>query len=230
MDHVSKARQLSPGCFGAATVYGSDSQACKACPGYLDCGEVSIQTLQTIQATVDVRDLLARHKAARSKYLIEQQRPRTPDLVEPSPIPVGMAARIKLPVARVTSKEKVEFPISPQDQSALNMLEQRSAKTHKQALIMCKSNKINDMRALLPQGTNPFAAGGPQYMRVACDMVMNGGFTKAALKTQLMEQLQWGDGTAGPHVAWVSAILAVFGIVVGKSDAYVLNPALSGHN
>lgn len=215
--------QVAPGCFGAASVYGSDSQICRACHAFERCGEKSIQTLEAIKASIDVRDLLARHSRTRSmaSFQIEASRP-----VIPSPLPVAQPKQPKGTVERKTPVERVTFHIAVEDQDAIAVLEQKSSKVAKQALVLCKTNKINECRSHLPRGLNPFSTSGPRFFFVACDMLLNGGFTKASLKARLMKEFGWTDNTAGSHVAIAVGVLAGMGIVKLLPDNCILNPEL----
>lgn len=218
---VSEAK--APGCFGAASVYSMDSAVCQSCVAFAACGEASLQTLQRIRETVDVRDILARHTAARQAAALKK-RPAKPAPVDPSPLPVAQPAPIAKPVERKTPVARVEFPVSEEDQTVIAML--TNVKVREQALTLCKGNKINECRAKLPQGVNPFAQSGPSWLRVACDMLLKGGFTKGSLKQELIERLGWAEASAKPHVTIAAAIFLAFRIITVQDDLLVLHPAL----
>lgn len=214
--------QKAPGCFGAASVYGVDSKACQGCVGFAGCGDASMATLQSIRETIDVRDILAKHENARlkseaaRKALIRSPRPPAaqPRPAQPKPI--------LQPVERQTSMASMRFEISADDQYVLANISAKNDKAGKQAIIWCKANKIRECREELPQGRNPFAVGGSAFMRVACDMLISGGFTRASLKDELMRKLDWTDGTAGSHVSMIVAILASFKLIEIASDRFVI--------
>ncbi|MDR9847125.1 hypothetical protein [Herbaspirillum huttiense] len=216
---------VSPGCFGAPSVFGSDSVVCNACTMFDKCADASAQRLQKIRPLIDVGDLIARHKAARAAA-VAARRQRTAPAGEPSAQP----APITEPVERKTTKEKVTFVISEADQAVLAKLGSKSAKAHSQAVILCKNDKVNECRAMLPRGQNPFAENGPNFLRVACDMLINGGFTKAQLKAELMNKLGWTDGTAASHVAIAAGLFLAFSLIADREGAFVLNPALVRDN
>lgn len=227
--------QQAPGCFAAASVYGSDSVVCQACPAFSACGEASVKRLQEIRELVDVSDLLKRHAAARQKAINTQMEmmqalrpPARTAPVAPSPIPVAQPKPVKEPIERKTTVAKVTFEPSPADQAALDAIASK-VKVHEQALVLVKGNKFNEMRAMLPKGENPFAVRGPKYLRIACDMLTNGGFTKASLKARLVADLEWTDGTAASHVTIAVMLLYAFGIAAQDQETaggFVLNPAL----
>lgn len=224
------AQQLAPGCFGAASVYAMDSAVCEACPAYSACGEQALANLEQLREIVDVRDILARHKAARQKSRHALTPPAPPVPVAASPIPVAQPAPPQA-VERKTPQTKVAFEIPAADQIVIEMIGKNSVKAKEAAIVLCKSNKINDMRAMLPKGINPFAQTGPKYLNVICDMLLGGGFTKATYKARMMQQFAWTDGTAGSHVAIGVALLYSFRIVTADSSgAFILNPALFADN
>lgn len=230
--------QKAPGCFGAASVYGMDSVVCQGCVAFTSCGAAAIKKLESIRELVDVRDVLARHAAARvkaqNKAALEQMRlapPAAPTPLVSSPIPVAQPKATVQPVERKTTSARVTFEISGDDQNVLALIGEKSVKTREQAIVLCKTNKVNDMRSMLPKGVNPFAESGPKFLSVACALLLNGGFTKATLKARLIADLEWTDGTAGSHVAIACALLYSFKIITADtSGAFILNPALGRDN
>lgn len=221
---TATTEQQAPGCFASASVYGVDSVVCQACPAYADCGDASVKTLQEIRQLVDVTDLLARHKAARAAARLKNPPQKKP--VEPSTVPVSQPTTGE-PIERTTAMAKVIYEITPEDQAAIDYIGSKNTKAREQAIVLCKNGKVNDMRAMLPVQRNPFTESGPKYLRVACDMLMRGGFTRASFKTQLMTELGWGEGTAASHFALASALLYSFKIAVPDSTgAFTINPDL----
>jgi hypothetical protein len=222
--------QKAAGCFGAASVYSTDSTVCQACPAFAACGVKALETLESIRDFVDVRDLLKKHAAARLKV---QQRLSPPGLakpLEPSPIRVAQPAPVTEPIERKTASAKVDLPISDADQAVIQSLS-KSVKAKEAAVSLCKAGKVDEMRAGLPLQRNPFATEGPKYLRVACDMLMRGGFTKASLRHKMIEQLGWTNDTAASHVAVGVALLYAFGIAIpDTSGAFTMNPALYDQN
>jgi hypothetical protein len=79
---------------------------------------------------------------------------------------------------------------------------------------------------VLAKGENPFAENPPKFLNVACDMLLNGGFTKASLKKAFMERLKQSDGTAGSHVSITVAMLLPMNIIVASGKSFALNPAI----
>lgn len=221
--------QKAPGCYAAASVFGSDSAVCKACVAYEACGAASLETLKRIQNVINVEDLLKRHAAARQKNETGATALARPVPLAVSHVPPAKAKPIDKPVERKTSLEKVVFAISDDDQHVLAKLEKQK-KARDQALILCKQGKIEECRVQLPRGINPFDKSGPAFLRVVCDMLINGGFTMTTLKERYVKEFEWTDGTASSHWTIAASLLLAFGITTGKDGGFVLNPKLACDN
>lgn len=230
---TSTIEQLAPGCYGAASVYAMDSDICKACVAFAGCGEQAMSNLQAIRQQIDVSDILKRHQVALARNRNNAERPASPksEPIIVSHLAVVQPSPVTKPVERVTPTERVSFDLSPADAAVIDLISQANKKTAAQAVLLAKANKIEAMRVLLPQGQNPFEQTGPSYMRVACSMLTNGGFLRSELKTALMTQLGWSDGTAATHVSIASALLFAFSITrKDHHDRFILNPALGRDN
>jgi hypothetical protein len=220
--------QQAPGCFGAASTYSTDSAVCRACVAYQACGQVAYERLQALREIVNIKDLLAQHENARRKAQLATPTPSHPMVTSPIPVTQPNVAAI---VERTTPVAKVAYAVSVEDQRVIDALGAKSVKAKEAAATLCRNNRVNDMRAMLPRGQNPFAKGGPQYLRIVCDMLLRGGLTKAQYKARLVKELDWADGTAGSHVAVGCALLYSFGIMVqDPQERFVLNPALRCDN
>jgi hypothetical protein len=131
-------------------------------------------------------------------------------------------APVTAPVQRKTTVQKVTFEVSADQQDAIAKI--GNSKTASLAVVLCKMNKVTDIRASVLRGVNPFAESGPSFMRVACDALIDGGFTKAQLKARLMDELVWTDGTAGSHVAQACGFLQAFGVIQAIGGKYTVVP------
>jgi len=231
-------RSQAPGCFGAASVFSMDSKVCQGCVAFEACNAESMKTLEAIQSTINVKDILAKHVRARQQAQAKAEADRIRQAASVPPVKFAKAAAavekaktpaitqpaaITQPVKRKTTVEQVTFEISAEHQAALARI--GNVKTYDQAVILCRQNKITECREGLAKGVNPFAETGPAFLRVACDLLMNGGFTKATLKARFVAEFGWTDNTAGSHVA-MSSLLFYFGIMVSQGEMFVLNPAL----
>ena len=220
----------APACFGAASVYASDSDVCKKCfVGHL-CGDESMKTLMAIRGIINVEDLLKRHEKARR--LSHESTPAKPALHQPKglealPEPTGNVTRsvITKPVERKTTVEKVAFDVSDANGEALVKI--KNAKAKEIAYRMVKGGDIENLKAALLTKVNIYADRGPSFMRIAVDMLLGGGFTKSSLRKRLEKDLEWTEGTAAPHVAQAVTIFAAFKMTQEKLGVITLVPALT---
>lgn len=219
----------APGCFGSASVYSQDGEMCQRCVAFTECGHTAIQSLATLRTLVDVTDIIKRHQAARHKANNTMAPPRSNSL-EITTVPVTKALPVVAPILRQTTKARVTFEISQKDQNVIAMIGKSSVKAMEQAVVLCKYNLITEGIIALKRQENPFAKTGPAWLRVACAMLLEEGFTKASLRERLVKDLEWTDGTAASHVSMAWFILASFKIAVFTDNKFVLNPDLRVEN
>jgi hypothetical protein len=81
-----------------------------------------------------------------------------------------------------------------------------------------------DLRTELLEGRNPFICERPDYMRIACTMLLNGGFTKDSLKREYRDSnLNVTPKAAKSYVSVAFALLEQFGVIHEVEDStYVL--------
>jgi hypothetical protein len=215
----SVAQMRAPGCFGAASVYSMDSTVCGGCPTFEACGEKARETLEAIRGKINVADIMVRHQKARG-LIVKPEEPGEALAATPQPTP--QPKPITAPVERKTAVSRIHFEVSKDQLHAVARIE--NSKGREMALILCKNGRIADMRAKLTSGVNPFALGGPSFMRVVCDMLLGGGFTRSSLCAKLMADLTWTNGTASSHVPQACQFLVAFGIAQEINGAFTLMP------
>ena len=218
--------QAIPGCFAAATVYAQDSDVCKKCLSYCQCGPEAMQTLNRIKAVVNVDDLIAKHRKARavSQDKIAARDKAAADAAPPGPIDTPAPSK---PVARATPVEKVEFDVS---EKHARIIAELPVKAQSFALTLCKTGLIHRIRKDVGDGRNPLSKTGPKWLSVALTMLINGGFTRAELKAALIEEMKWGDGTAASHSSVATKLLTSFEIAQEASERFTLSPTLNVQN
>lgn len=201
----------APGCFASPSVYSMDSKVCQACQAFTACTDASLVTLEAIRSTIDVRDVLARHVKARLKagYI---SAPLAPPHLPVEPVE---------PVKRLTPVARVTFDVTPAHEAVLATL---AAKTAELARQQIKQNLLTTARATLSAGKNPYAETGPKFLRIACDMLLEGGFSRMMLNRAMVNQFGWQDTTAGPHVAQVCAMFNAFGVTQEIDGHLTLKP------
>jgi len=231
----SKEQARAPGCYGAASVFGSDSTVCQACVAFESCGATSVRTLEMIQSVVNVKDLLAKHERSRQIAIARAAAGRPPTaqkvkLFANAPVIPTQAERpvcqpaLPAKVERRTAVERVKFEISEEHQAIIASI--RNIKAREVATSLCENNKITECVRDLPNSINPFNQGGPHYVRITCDMLLHGGYTQARLKSRLISERGMTEGGASSHASLICAIFVKFGLIVGKDGEYTLNPAL----
>jgi hypothetical protein len=228
------APAAAPACFAAASVFSHDSGVCQQCGAFGDCAGASVKTLEAIQATINVSDLLRRHEAARKKQVIQRTTPAaqttSPSVAEQmaaqedDEVVAAQPARPVVPaqVQRRTKVETVTFGVSEAEATLIATLPKKSAE---HALRFIKHGLLDAMRKELPAGVNPFAQIKPEFMRVICDALIAGGTTRSALKQCLVNALDWGDSTAASHVGMAWPIFTRFEIAVENDGVLTLTPA-----
>lgn len=213
MEEVTDAAlavKRAPGCFGSPSVFSNDSKVCNTCDAFGSCRSASIETLQTIRQVINIEDLLALHSSTRVKVAKRIARPAPPE----------KPAMSFKPVKRQTTVAKVHFEISDDLKSLIAVMQNKKAQAV--SVLLCKTGKFSEIVDALKHGKNPLTT--PNYFRVACDMLISGGFTRESLKSQLMDELGWLEGSAAPHVSILVATLTGLKVAIEKSGHFSLNP------
>lgn len=211
----------APACFAAASIFSRDSNVCKACLAFVDCGSASLETLQSIKHLINVEDLLKRHAAA---HKAAQAAIEAADATREETLPPGNGETpiVVKPVERKTTVVKIRFePTSDEEQIVARL----PVKPRELALRMVRANDVAGIREALKEGRNYYAERGPAFMRVVMTMLLTGGFTKRSLRLQLESEFAWTEGTAASHVGIACAILAGFKLAEETKGHFALSPA-----
>jgi len=200
----------APACFAAASVFSHDSTVCRGCHQFENCATASLRTLEAIKGVINVEDLIRRHEKAKRA---------TAKAVAPS-----LAANKPLPakVERKTQMVKVQFEVDKKEGDVIATL---PVKPQEIAIRLCKEGKLNEIRKGLDENRNALAESGPQFLRVAVDHLLAGGFTRKELREAFKAELGWGDSTAASHVSMTLALFRSFRIAQAVEDRFVLVPA-----
>jgi hypothetical protein len=218
MELTQDTRAQAPGCFGAASVYSMDSEVCGACPATNQCRQAAYSTLELIKDRISVSDIMALHEKARQKM---RQMAALQSSATPSPTP--QPAPVTKPVLRKTPVVSVKFELSADQKTCLARITNKKAQEF--AMTLCSTNIMNKIKDQLAKGVNPFP-GKPDLVRITCDMLLNGGFTKASLMKRLMDECGWTEGTAGSQRAIIFSCLEAFDFLQAKGEHYTLSPTL----
>ncbi|MCY1371408.1 hypothetical protein D9M69_585480 [compost metagenome] len=93
-------------------------------------------------------------------------------------------------------------------------------KARDQAIALCKANMIDRVRAALTANENPFAERGPAFLRVFCDLLLRGPFTRMQYRERLKADLSWSDGSANSHCAIAQALMTTFGFAAMSGETF----------
>ncbi|TSP13994.1 hypothetical protein [Cupriavidus campinensis] len=208
--------EKAPGCFGAASVFSHDSKVCRACLAFEGCGQASIATLERIQSMMDVRDLLKRHEKAKAKFEAEHAAAPVPPAAEGEGLPERQEREV--PVERKTRMTAVNIEVDEESQTVIARIGNKKARD--QAIALCKANMIDHMRAALASNENPFAERGPGFLRVFCDLLLCGPFTRSQYRERLKADLSWSDGSANSHCAIAQALMTTFGFAAMSGETF----------
>jgi hypothetical protein len=78
-------------------------------------------------------------------------------------------------------------------------------------------NRGIDLAGSLRQGINPID-DTPGFLRVACDLLLKGGFTRHSLRAAFMTAFAWSYGTAAAHVGQVFSLMTTLEVAVESNE------------
>lgn len=170
------------------------------------CASAVLGNLPIIGAQVDASDFAVAHRN---------------DMVEAGiPDPITVPGEPQTPVIeRKAPSRKVKYVLTEGQRQLCDALPKKAAKVLD---TLIRNGKLEAMLALPKRGMNPFRGGTPNWMEVAFDALLAGGFSKKELKELLMSRLEWGETTAFPHVTKVVAILTAINVIREEAGRYVL--------
>jgi hypothetical protein len=120
---------------------------------------------------------------------------------------------------RKTPARKVKYVLSSDQKAICEGLPKKAGKVLD---TLIRNGKLEGMLDLPKRGINPFRDDSPNWLEVAFDALIAGGFSKRELKELLMLRLQWGETTAFPHVTKTVAILTAVGVIQERDGRFVL--------
>jgi hypothetical protein len=210
------AEAKAPGCFGSPSMHAMDSAHCQKCVAYTECGKVAHETLGNLAQVMDVADLMKRHAAARKKYA--KPAPVVTELFEAGTLP-------DMPLQLCRKPTVVKYDVDEKTMELIGGI--KNAKARTQALALARANMVERSIEALADGKNPFEQTPPKFLKVACDQLLLGGFTKADLKAQYVQSLGNTAETAAWNVTMAVSVLGAFRITQQVGKRFVLNPVLA---
>lgn len=209
----------APACFGAATVFSRDSDACQACSAFEACSVESMETLQKLRSVINVEDIIERHKQAKLRSVADASKPSMPVEVD-KPIE---------PMKRFAKLEKAKsFTLAEHDDAIIATITAKKSK--ELSISLGKGGLLDAIRGGLKTGENALESKGPRFLRLALDLLMKGGFTRKELASAFEDQLGWSKGTALSHVSITLPFLFAFKFAQANGDRIVLTPEFISHN
>lgn len=194
------------GCFGALTVFGHDDKACERCANTVECAEKVREVMPLISERVDISDIVMTH---RNGMIEAGQSENLPESANVQAQPTG----------RKTAVRKVKYALNAEQKALCETLPKKAAKILD---TLIRNGKFSGMLTLPQRGINPFRDGSPNWLEVAFDALIAGGFSKSELRELLMEKLQWAENTAYPHVTKTVAILTAIGVADEEAGRFTL--------
>jgi hypothetical protein len=194
----------APACFAAATVFARDSSVCRGCPEFETCANASRQTLEKIRGAVDIEALLRRHDALRRKTRATAASRAAP-LVEKKEIEPQKVA-LRFSVDKKTDDVILVLPVQPKQI----------------AIRLCSREHLRAVVQALAEGRNAFTDADAAFLRVAVDLLLAGGFTRARLRGEFVTRLGWRESTAASHVQIAVSILKAFRLVQETSEGHIV--------
>lgn len=232
--HTESSTVNAPGCFASPSAFSHDSQVCRNCPSFDACAAACIETLQALRNTINIEDILARHRHAKSATIERASgdapsQPAKPDFSRFMP-------SVRKPPEHVERKASREVSTQDVDDASMSLIDAIPQKNAREiATKWVKKGLVEHIRAELAQGRNPFAAQARlDHCAVVCDELLKGTVTKVTLKKAFMSRLgakhPWDESTAVSHINIAMPALVAFDIAIETSEGFTLNPRLRGDN
>lgn len=210
----------APACFAAASVFTHDSEVCRQCGAFDTCAVASLDTLNQIRHIVNVSDLLKRHEKAKkvSRVALKDADDKAAAALPPGngqpPLPGA--------VQRKTEVVAIKFDVTASDERIIAVL---PVKVQSITISLIKKGLFSQLKKSVKEKRNALAETAPPWLRVTVDRLVAGGFSRSELRKALRNELEWTDGTAGPHTSMAVIMLKAFGLAQENNGRLVLAPA-----
>lgn len=211
----------APACFAAASIFTHDSDVCRQCSAFDACAAASLDTLNQIRHIVNVADLLKRHDKAKK---VSREAIKAADDKAAAELPPGNG-QPPLPqaVTRKTDVATIKFELTAQEEAVVAKL--TSKKVQELVVRMLKRGAMVQVKQSIKEKRNTVAQSEPEWLRIAVDHMIAGGFTRTELRESLASKLDWNDGTTGPHASMAALMFKGFGIAQEVEGRVVPSPA-----
>ncbi|CAG9229082.1 hypothetical protein BVI1335_70149 [Burkholderia vietnamiensis] len=199
-----------PSCCGLPSVFSAEAKTCSVCKDRSLCVSACHGMLMSLSSKMDVTTNIA--------YLERTAKVVTAQSTPASPVATTIAAPA---VASI----KVNLTLGEREQSTLAALPAHAAKVLRPMMARGADSRA---RYRVAQGQNPFDETAQRWLRLAGEMLIAGGFTKAQLRQAFVTEFGWSEGTAFARVSIVVAIFPALRIATLVGDRLVCMPSAVG--
>jgi hypothetical protein len=196
-------------CFGLPSVFNAGTQTCMACASRSECVSACYSMLVSLSDKIDVTAPLA-------------QLERTAKVVTAQSIPAPVVATTI--AAPAPAAVQVNLEHGARENELLATLPVRVQKVMRPLL---KRGGDARARLALAKGLNPFDGRGPQWLRLAGEKLLAGGFTKGDLRRAYINEYGWSEATAFSRVSIVVSLIPALRLGRVSGDTVLRGPSFA---
>lgn len=196
---------MNPGCYGSVIAHNAEDDTCRACPLRGGCADSAYQNLLSLREQLNVSHYLKQFEVARARA--------------GKPLAKGIETK-----PAVTRAPRQQYKLGPLELQVLSD-RTRPQKARKLLYDLFKRGlSISALKAALRQGVNPFRHETPETMRIACELLLDRGFTRDELIRALMVrgESRKSFDTARSQASVAMAAITMTGLAVELGPRYVM--------
>lgn len=179
-----------PSCFGISVCYDEESKACKKCKFRESCFDESKKEAIAVATKYTPAKKTLYKKFNRKNVVVDESK---------------KARRKRVSHIEAQHDQSKDYGYSLRTNDTLWSI-------HKQGI---------DIHQSLIDGINPFDSGKRfKHIGVACDLLLDGGFTKNSLHQNLKEVLQCSNSTARSYIYTIMAVLTHESAIENKNNNF----------
>lgn len=190
----------APACAGDASVFSFKSPVCTGCAVFNSCAILCREALERLEAGSAGLVLIQQHQRYEAAH--------------------AQASSESVAVALGQKRNLTE-----QEEAIAQSLPVKVAPQYRRIVA---EGYLPLMKQGVANASNPFAVSGYKYLHVAFAALLDGGFTKKALRERYMQECGWSEGTAFSAVSMIWHLFPVCGIAL--EAAGVLSPITTDYH